>query len=72
MKNTKIIRLKKDAVVEVLEEDFYLPEQLKMDINEYWKKLISQNPRYTRGKIFCVKEVVEENDIMKITLTNSE
>lgn len=72
MKQTKIQKVEKQVIVQILDEMFYLPEELQQKIDAYWKELIRKNPRFTRGKVYCVKEVVEEKENIRILLTYSD
>jgi predicted NUDIX family phosphoesterase len=72
MKRVEIKKLNKKIIVQVLNEEFFIPIEIKEKIEEYWKTIIKQNPKYFRGPVFCVKEVTEGDNEIRIILTNSD
>lgn len=72
MKYTQVQKIDKDVIVELEEKKLKLPNELQERIDTNWKILISENPRYTRGDIYCVESIQENKDNVKIKLVYSD
>lgn len=59
----------KNVIVKYIDEPFFLDEQLKENINEYWKTV---DNIFTRGKIFVVKSIEEDEKNVKINICFSD
>lgn len=72
MKYTQVEKISKEVIVELEEKKFRIPKELQEKIDKNWEKLISENPRYTRGKVYCVESMQETENNFKIKLVYSD
>ncbi len=63
-----VIKVKKKIEVIKIEEALKLPENLKNQIEDFWKKQIEGNPHLFNGEIWSVTRFEELPDKIKISI----
>ena len=68
----KVNYYNKDIILKKSEEKISLPAEIKLDIDKYWNNLIKEKPWFTRGVIFDVSEILEDESIVKCILKETD
>lgn len=57
-----IDKIKKPIEVRCFDEKIVLPDNVQADINAYWAKRLRENPKLRRGKVYCIRDIIEYPD----------
>ena len=66
MEQVKIIPLKKELVLSYADEDIDLSPETKKQIEAYWAQLAAEGKKFTRGDVFHITKITEDEKRMEI------
>lgn len=68
---SKIVRIKKPIILKFEDREIKLPDELRENINRFWKSAIEENPNLYNGEDFVVETVNETDDNIQMIVTKS-
>ncbi|MEN8252022.1 MAG: hypothetical protein ABFQ53_00360 [Patescibacteria group bacterium] len=72
MNDIKVSKLEKEPVVRFSNENVVLPAPEQSKIDEYWQSLIDSGKQYTRGEVFTVTRVEEQNSVLNVLVEKTD
>ncbi len=72
MDKIRVDYYKKEIITKKTNRNIVFPWEIQNDINQYWDNLIKEKPWFTRGKVYCAKNIKEEEENCIIELDNSD
>ena len=67
----RIERINKPIVLKFEDREFLLPEELKEDINQFWKEATKENPNLYNGQDYVVESVNETDEQITMIIVKS-
>ena len=61
---SKIVKINKPIILKFEDKEINLPEDIKLNIEEFWNNAVKENPSLYNGKEFAVETVSETEEFI--------